>query len=756
MKHALSRFRHLISAIGSRPSADGRESSPVPNRLRGGGADAGLPPRPTMIVCLVLLLLSVGVTFAASHGQTSGPRDVQDPHEHAFEDGSSMGDGFVHPHGMVPSGSPVIDSQAMLDRFHEFREDVDGDLLGRLAVHADGRVNSYPSYARTMMQFVSGPRSIDNQPAWFSYIELMLRPQQYEDRPVIFIRNKPMRERVGAALRESFQAHGAPMLEGRADAAEWRERAAARLEARIHTLVSTGMIAPAMLDDPFVAEVMRTMRSDLIRTARFVDEIETALAVTQPSVLRRNLRLIPPPGGSFQDPWLTFEDLREHLRSERHRFADVEMALKAELLDQWTAFQKAWREMDAAGVNAASATLVELLPRVNPELYPGEGSRAGWPWSIEAEMSTRETWKWASSLGLGLFCLFLLIPAALLGWRTTTALCAAGTAFAMLFHAATLTLGTTNPLPLESWYFAMRNMTWIWVFYAIALIPLTLALVFRWEPAKLIGLGLFILAFAGHTAALLIRWYVADRWPNSNMFEAVTTAAWWGGCAAIMLELLARRLPVRGLFALCSAVASMVALMCAYFMPIGLDPNIRNMMPVLHDVWLYIHVNVTILSYAFIFMAAVTAAAYLIYRFFGGLTGNFGSSDDFARLGGAGSMIETTPDGQSYITKVRSNVGQVLDGTTMVLVELSFILLWAGTIMGAIWADHSWGRPWGWDPKEVFALNTFIVFAILIHTRLKVKDKGFWTAIIALIGAGVMLFNWIAINFVITGLHSYA
>jgi cytochrome c-type biogenesis protein CcsB len=701
---------------------------------------------------------SDGDPYTQQDQAPAGGRDVQDPHRPDFAAGrrGDVPDGFVHPHGMVPIAAPIVDSPEMLERFNRFKREVDGNALGCLAVHADGRVNSYPSFARGMKQYVSGPRAIDNQPAWFSYMELMLRPQQYEDRPVIFIRNKPMRERIGSALRESFRVHGAPMLHGHADEARFRAEAEDRLERRINTLISTGLIAPAMLDDPFVADVMRTMRLDLIRTARFVDQVETAIAVTQPSVLRRNLRLIPPPGGTFHDPWLTFEDLREHLRSDLHQFADVEMSLKLELLDQWAAFQQAWRNMDAPGVNAAAWQLAELLPRVNPELYPGEGSRSGWPWSIEAEMATREMWKWGASLGLGLFLLFLLIPSLAMGWRTTATLCGAGVIFAALFHASTLSLGTTSPLPLESWYFAVRNMTWVWIFYAIALIPLTLALAFRWEPARWIGIGLFILAFAAHTATLLIRWYVADRWPNSNMFEAVTTAAWWGGCATIILELLVRRLPVRGLFALGSAVGSMIALMCAYFMPIGLDPNIRNMMPVLHDVWLYIHVNVTILSYAFIFMAAVTAVAYLVYRFLGTLTDTFGSADDYARLGGAGSLIETTPDGQTYITKVKSNLGQVLDGTTMVLVELSFILLWAGTIMGAIWADHSWGRPWGWDPKEVFALNTFIVFAILIHTRLKVKDKGFWTAIIALIGAGVMLFNWIAINFVITGLHSYA
>jgi len=98
----------------------------------------------------------------------------------------------------------------------------------------------------------------------------------------------------------------------------------------------------------------------------------------------------------------------------------------------------------------------------------------------------------------------------------------------------------------------------------------------------------------------------------------------------------------------------------------------------------------------------------------------------------------------------------VLDGATMLLLELSFITLWTGIIMGAIWADHSWGRPWGWDPKEVFALNTWIIFLILVHVRLKVRDKALWTAVLAVIGCSVMLFNWIVVNFFITGLHSYA
>ena len=119
-------------------------------------------------------------------------------------------------------------------------------------------------------------------------------------------------------------------------------------------------------------------------------------------------------------------------------------------------------------------------------------------------------------------------------------------------------------------------------------------------------------------------------------------------------------------------------------------------------------------------------------------------------------MIIRRRGGEAALLDKRTSFGAVLDGTTMILVELSFILLWAGLVMGAIWADHSWGRPWGWDPKEVFAMNTFLIYAMLVHVRWKSADKGFWTALLAVIGCMVMLFNWIVINFTISGLHSYA
>jgi len=283
-----------------------------------------------------------------------------------------------------------------------------------------------------------------------------------------------------------------------------------------------------------------------------------------------------------------------------------------------------------------------------------------------------------------------------------------------------------------------------------------LAVVYRWPAARVLGMSVFVFAFLLHTSAIGLRWYVAGRWPNTNMFEAVTTAAWFGGCFAIICEVLVRKTLMRNLFALGSAVASMVAMMAVRYYPLQLNAGITNRMPVLHDIWLYIHTNVIIFSYCLIFIAAISAVFYLVYRAVRGLAGKPGGAAEFARVGGAGSLIVTTPDGVSSLAAPKTTLGQILDGTTMIVLELSFILLWTGLVMGAIWADHSWGRPWGWDPKEVFALNTFLIFVLLIHTRLKVRDKGLWTALLAIAGCGVMLFNWIVINFTISGLHSYA
>ena len=97
------------------------------------------------------------------------------------------------------------------------------------------------------------------------------------------------------------------------------------------------------------------------------------------------------------------------------------------------------------------------------------------------------------------------------------------------------------------------------------------------------------------------------------------------------------------------------------------------------------------------------------------------------------------------------------DWCHLIVLNIAFVLLFfGGIVLGAAWADYSWGRPWGWDPKETFALNTWLIYAVLIHARFVVKRKGLWTAWLSLIGCALMLFNWFVVNLYIVGLHSYA
>lgn len=544
----------------------------------------------------------------------------------------------------------------------EFARAVDLTPLDRSAVWHEGRFKSFDSFVTEILSSVSGRHRVFDQPADFTYLDMMFRPERYADAPVIYVKNKSMR----AALADALVAQNAMTPDDRVE------------------FIKKGLISDPLLAHPASEELLRRWSADVVRTAKHVNMVESARQLREPGVLTEILRMIPPPSARLDRPWLSIGEVWQPdlaLRPTTSPLADMSSEMQQRIRDAMYGLAQAWRAADASSVNAQVTRLTEALHAVAPAVYP-ERTR----------------------------------------------------------------------LELQSWYFKSRNMTWVWLIYLTSLVLLLMSVAYRWEPARLLGMGCFSTAFALHTVALGWRWYVAGRWPNSNMFEAVTTSVWLGTIAVLALEWAARRTPLRNLFALGGAAASMCALMAAHYIP-ELNASINNMMPVLHDLWLYIHTNVIIASYALIAMAAVTALLYLAYRVLGG-------GAEYARVGGAAMLLETSDAPLAGAAPAQStrrpSPGEVFDGATMVLMELSFVLLWAGIVMGAIWADHSWGRPWGWDPKEVFALNTFLVFLVLVHVRLKVRDKGLWTALLAIAGCGVMLFNWIVINFVISGLHSYA
>ena len=543
----------------------------------------------------------------------------------------------------TPEATPVVETT--------FETQVDMTPFNEVAVWDGGRIKSWESFSRSMMQFVSGSREIDGQSPAFTYLDMALRSAAYENRDIIFVKKKPMRAAIIRALVDG-------------------DRPESATDERLEQFMESGLIAKEFILNPGVVELLASMQGDVMRFAKPIEAIQTAVGVGQPQVLRRSMMMVPPTGpDALNQPWTGLDELSG-------------LAPGDEISSAWLDLQSAWIAEDASGVNTALVTLANSLKLRNPEIYPS-GERLQW----------------------------------------------------------------------ESFYFQWSHLTWVWIIYLFSIALLLMWLVYKWRGAFWLGMTIFGLGFVGQTIAVLLRWYVADRFPNTNMFEAVTTSAWFAAIFALIMEVVVRRTRMSGILALASAICSMVAMMATRLYPLELSASISNKMPVLHDIWLYIHTNVIIFSYALIFLAAISAGLYMLWRL---ISRDGKGTDAWARAGGAGFLIVPRAGGQAGLVSTRTGFGHVLDGTTMILVELSFILLWAGLVMGAIWADHSWGRPWGWDPKEVFALNTFIIYAMLIHVRLKVKDKGMWTAVLAIAGCAVMLFNWIIINFTISGLHSYA
>ena len=296
-----------------------------------------------------------------------------------------------------------------------------------------------------------------------------------------------------------------------------------------------------------------------------------------------------------------------------------------------------------------------------------------------------------------------------------------------------------------------------------------------------------------HTLAIAVRWWLVEKsvgnWfdaiPIKNQFESVMFSAWFGALLGLILEL--RR--SRGIFGTAASFVGWMSLLALFATPYvagrDIGGEISQVQGVLMSYWLYIHVTLVTASYALISMGFALGIWWLIryYRAYGTIKkvpsrqissdgaemdGNFDAlGGGAASLGFARTLamiffarrprIETSRATRAAdaVEHNRSFLA-TLDLCNLVVLQLAFWILGLGIVCGAIWADESWGRPWGWDPKETFALVTWIVYLIVVHTRIAAKDKAWWTAVLSIIGFGVMLFNWIGVNFFLVGLHSYA
>ena len=257
--------------------------------------------------------------------------------------------------------------------------------------------------------------------------------------------------------------------------------------------------------------------------------------------------------------------------------------------------------------------------------------------------------------------------------------------------------------------------------YGVALLVLGVAHARR-RGAVLRNLGVG-LAFAGvllHGAAIVMRCMIAGRPPVTNMYESVI----WVSFAVTLFGLIffARyRAPI---YLLAALPVSLVSLLLVHQMPVAMPSSIDPLVPVLRDnFWLTVHVLTITLSYA-AFALAMGFGHILLWRY-------------------ARNPAAARADQPMHFWLYR-------------VLQLGVLLLAAGTILGGVWANYSWGRFWGWDPKETWALIALLTYILTLHGRL----AGWWTQFGLVVASVVcflaVLFAWYGVNFVLgKGLHSY-
>jgi len=231
----------------------------------------------------------------------------------------------------------------------------------------------------------------------------------------------------------------------------------------------------------------------------------------------------------------------------------------------------------------------------------------------------------------------------------------------------------------------------------------------------------FIGVFALYTAGLAIRWYISNHAPWSNGYETMIFVGW---AAALSGLLFAHKSPITlAVTGVLSAIALFVAGMS------WMNPEITNLVPVLKSYWLIIHVAIITSSYGFLAMGALLGMLNLIL------------------------MIARS---KKNAIKLKDNIQEISYIIEMALI-VGLLMLTIGCFIGGVWANESWGRYWGWDPKETWALVSILVYSAILHLRNVPKaNNQFVLSSLALIGFSTIIMTFFGVNYYLSGMHSYA
>ncbi|MCK4342308.1 MAG: cytochrome c biogenesis protein CcsA [Phycisphaerae bacterium] len=260
----------------------------------------------------------------------------------------------------------------------------------------------------------------------------------------------------------------------------------------------------------------------------------------------------------------------------------------------------------------------------------------------------------------------------------------------------------TDPglIATELRYNRLRPFRTAWIVMVVGAVLAAGALLVRRKWFDGLAIIVMLAGFAILTYGLSLRWQIAGRIPAANMYESLLFLSWGMGAFAIVAMFIQRQRVVP----LTASGMGALTLILADCLP--LDHYIRPIMPVLLDtVWMSIHVPIIMVSYSVLALAVVIAHVQLV-------------------------VMATAPR--------RRDLANVIDSLHYWYVHVGSLLLLAGIITGSMWAASSWGRYWGWDPKEVWSLVAFLGYLAILHVRINRARVAWWMYVVgALLGVGL-------------------
>jgi cytochrome c-type biogenesis protein CcsB len=244
---------------------------------------------------------------------------------------------------------------------------------------------------------------------------------------------------------------------------------------------------------------------------------------------------------------------------------------------------------------------------------------------------------------------------------------------------------------------------------------------------SLLGLGTLII----QTVGIGLRWRESYQLgyghaPLSNLYESLVFAAWAIMLLYLILEFRTKQRTL-GVF---PALFAFLAMAYASFST-SVDSKIQPLLPALKSNWLIAHVITCFLGYAAFAIACGISILYLVRK----------RSESG---GGPGAVMASIPGARQ------------LDELNHQLILFGFLWLSLGIITGSVWANSAWGTYWSWDPKETWSLITWLVYAAVLHARTMQGWRGARVAWLSIVGFGCVLFTYFGVNFLLSGLHSYA